>query len=69
MIFKKGDKRILTSPLSVRTSISVGTIPAGEIIEIQQVDESNRQVLVESVWMSQSRIVECSAPVEEGERE
>ncbi|RCW44261.1 hypothetical protein [Paenibacillus prosopidis] len=65
MIFKKGDKRLLTSPLTIRSSYSIGTIPAGEIIEIQQVNESNRQVLVDNVWMHQSRIYECSIPVEE----
>lgn len=47
----KGEKRRLTAPLGLRTSYSIGTIPAGEVIEILQVDMRNRQVLIENVWV------------------
>jgi hypothetical protein len=65
MKFAKGEKRVLTAPLVVRTSISVGTIPVGEVIEIQQVSVWNREVLIENNWFHESRITECSEPIKE----
>jgi hypothetical protein len=51
MKFNKGEIFKLTKPLTVRTSLSVGTIPAGVEIEIQQVNEDYHQYLVDNVWM------------------
>jgi hypothetical protein len=65
MNLSKGDKRRLTAPLGLRTSFSVGTVPAGEVIEIQQVDERNRQVLIEDVWVHGPMVERISSPVDE----
>ncbi|MGM0837733.1 MAG: hypothetical protein ACQEV7_16380 [Bacillota bacterium] len=51
MKLNKGEKHTLKSPLVVRNSFSVGTIPAGVEIEIQQVNADYRQYLVDNVWM------------------
>jgi hypothetical protein len=48
---QKGEKHILTKPLKVRTSYSIGTIPIGTEIEIQQVDKNNHQYLVDNTWI------------------
>lgn len=62
----KGDKRILNEPLPVRTAWSIGTIPAGEVIEIQQSQDKWGNVLVHDVWMNASYIRRISSEVLEG---
>lgn len=59
-MFRKGQKLRLTKPLKQRTAYSIWESPAGEIIEIQQVSERNRQVLVNNVWMHVNRIKEST---------
>jgi hypothetical protein len=51
MKLQKGERHILTSDLVVRTSYSIGTIPTGTEIEIQQVDKNNREYLVDNAWI------------------
>lgn len=59
-MFYKGQKLRLTKPLKQRTAYSIWEVPAGEFIEIQQVSERNRQVLVNNVWMHVNRIKEST---------
>jgi hypothetical protein len=51
MKFQKGEKYTLAKDLVVRTSYSIGTIPTGTEIEIQQIDKNNRQYLVDNTWI------------------
>lgn len=52
----KGERYTLKSNLFVRTSFSAGTIPTGETIEIQQVDQRNKKYLVDNVWFYHTEI-------------
>jgi hypothetical protein len=65
IVMTKGEKRKLTEDLTVRTAISVGTIPAGSVIEIQQVNAPYRQVLVDNVWFADSTIARKSELITE----
>jgi hypothetical protein len=65
IVMAEGEKRKLTEDLAVRTAISVGTIPAGSVIEIQQVNAPYRQVLVDNVWFADSTIARKSELIAE----
>jgi hypothetical protein len=54
MKLQKGERYNLTKPLTIRTALSIGKIPVGEEIEIQQVDQSNRKYLVDNTWIHYS---------------
>lgn len=64
MKLNKGERYELTKPLVVRTSFSIGTLPIGTEIEIQQVNKDYRQYLVENTWMHYS-VVESAIQEEE----
>jgi hypothetical protein len=51
MKLKKGEKYILVKSLIIRNAYSIGTIPIGTEIEIQQVDKNNHQYLVDDTWI------------------
>jgi hypothetical protein len=51
MRLQKGEKHILTKPLVIRSSYSIGTIPVGTEIEIQQVNKNFNQYLVDNSWV------------------
>lgn len=56
MKLKQGENYKLINPLAVRTAISIGSMPSGTEIKIQQVDKTNRQYLVDNVWMHYSTV-------------
>lgn len=60
---KKGEKRILKSPLSIRTSYSIEVIPEGKTVTIQQIDEKYGNVLIHNVWHNAKKIESMSDPV------
>lgn len=62
---KKGEKRKLLQDLTIRTATSIGTIPAGEFIEIQQDIDRYGNVLVHNVWHYAPTIRKISEPYEE----
>jgi hypothetical protein len=47
---KVGDKRRLTRDLQQSTVCAVWTVPAGTVIEIEQVDKEYNKVIVNNVW-------------------
>lgn len=51
-----GEKYTLNIPMSVRTASSIGILPKGTEIEIQQKNEEYHQYLVENVWMHFSTV-------------
>jgi hypothetical protein len=55
-MLNKGDVRTLIADLRIWTPTSVGTIPAGTAIEIQQVSLDTRKYLVSNVWFPQGII-------------
>jgi hypothetical protein len=62
---KKGDKRKVSQVLTLRTAVGITKVPVGEVVEIQQVDEAHRNVLVESVWVYAGDIEKRTVPFEE----
>lgn len=62
-----GDKRLLTSRLSLSTVSSITQVPEGSTITIQQVDERGKKVLIENVWVSDWKVEQISVPVIEVE--
>lgn len=48
----KTGKRTLTKKLVLRGATSVSIIPAGEEIEVTQIDNRNNKALVENHWVS-----------------